>query len=213
MLNARQYNSPASVHDEIELPATVNYVQGGTRSDASYAPGSQELPPTPGYATYIASSTTIAGVDTRRSRLGLWEVQVTRINAGGATVYDSDQAVTRTLREGTGSGIIAGIAVEDESIKLGLFPEAVGTGTAVPLLVGGGTFTIGVWAFGECAWATTDAWITSAEPPTFTVSSYIAREFTATYGANATGASRTGTIVFTHTASGQTKTLTVTQPG
>ena len=209
---ARQYNSPASVHDEIALPSNVNYVQGGTRSDANYAPGSQELPATPGFAAYIASTQTIAGVDTRRSRLGLWEVQVTRINAGGSTVYDSDQAASRTLRPGTGSGVIAGVVPPAGStIALIIFPDTSGASNGV--VVAGGNWTVNVWSPSAFTWSTTDAWITSAEPAELPGGSFTAYPFVLSYAANGTAAARTGTVVFSNATTGETKTFTITQPG
>lgn len=209
---ARQYNSPASVHDEIELPSNVNYVQGGTRSDANYAPGSQELPPTPGFADYIATTQTIAGVDTRRSRLGLWEVQVTRIEAGGATVYDNDQSASRTLRPGTGSGIIAGVIPPQGSVlQLNIYPSTSTQTNGV--VAAGGQWTVNVWSSSAFTWATADAWITSAMPVELPGGSYTAYAFVFDYAANGTGSPRTGTIVFTNASTGETKTFTITQPG
>lgn len=209
---ARQYNSPASVHDEIALPDSVNYVQGGTRSDANYAPGSKELPPTPGFANYIATTTTIAGVDTRRSRLGLWEVQVTRINAGGNTVYDSDQSIARTLRPGTGSAIVAGVVPPDGStIQLIVSPDT--SGQANGIVVAGGNWIVNVWSSSAFTWSTPDAWITSVEPVEIPGTGYTAYPFQLSYAANGTGIARVGTIAFHNAASGETKTFTITQPG
>lgn len=101
---ARQYTTPATVHADVELPAQVNYTQGGNLTGVKNGPGSQKLPATPGFAAFMATATTIAGVDTRRSRFGLWEVQVTRINAGGANLYQGDQNISRSNRPGTGTG-------------------------------------------------------------------------------------------------------------
>lgn len=209
---ARQYNSPASVHDEIDLPSNVNYVQGGTRPDANYAPGSEKLPATPGFATFIASTQTIAGVDTRRSRLGLWEVQVTRIEAGGATVYEDDQSSSRPLRPGTGSGVIAGVVPPAGSVvQLGIYPSL--SEQANGIVAAGGDWTVNVWSPSNFTWATGDAWITSALPAELPGGSYTAYPFVFSYAANGTGVARTGTIVFTNPSTGETKTFTIIQPG
>ncbi len=209
---ARQYNSPASVHDEIELPSNVNYVQGGTRSDANYAPGSEKLPATPGFADYIGSASTIAGVGTRRSRLGLWEVQVTKINEGGSTVYSSDQSAQRTLRPGTGSGVIGGIVPPSGStIALIISPQASDQSSGV--VVAGGNWTVNVWSPSAFTWSTTDAWITSAEPAEIPGGSYTAYPFVLSYAANGTGVARVGSVVFRNGSTGETKTFTITQPG
>ena len=211
---ARQHNTPATVHDEIELPALVNYVQGGSRTDASCAPGSQTLPSTPSYAAYIASTTTIAGVDTRRSRLGLWEVQVTRLNAGGATVYGSDQSSPRLVRSGVGSGAVNGVFPPSGStVPLIVFPASADQDSGTRVVVAAGSYTLQVWCAANYTWATTDSWLTSAEAVEQTGSPYLSNPFVLAYGANGTGAARTGTIVFTHTGTGETKTFTITQPG
>lgn len=231
---AKEYQSPASVHDLIELPGIINYVQGGMRSDSGYGPGSESLPATPGFAAYIASTTTIAGVDTRRSRLGLWEVQVTRINAGGATIYN-DQANLRIKRAGTGTGII-----EDQDAifasTLTIYPTTADSSASVAPTNLAGTYQIAVWSksdainspdpldFGDVirvavpvTWVINNAWITTTEPaeilpynddPARTV-----YPFQIAYGANGTGLPRTGTITFTNSQTGVTKTFTLVQPG
>jgi hypothetical protein len=163
---ARQYNAPASAHGEIELPASVNYVQGGSRTDAYNAPGSKTLPATPGYDAFRASSTTIAGVDTRRSRLGLWEVQVTIINAGGGTVYSDDDSAQRIVRPGTGSSPVAGGSGPGEIV----FAFVDGEGNAsTPIMANssGGEYTIRVYSKVTFAWFIPAAYagiISSVEP-------------------------------------------------
>lgn len=211
---ARQHNAPATVHDEIELPALVNYVQGGSRPDAICAPGSESLPATPGYSDYIASTTTIAGVDTRRSRLGLWEVQVTRINAGGSTVYASDTSTSRIMRAGTGTGDLNGI-IPPAGVAVYLFtsPSSADENSATRIVIAGGSFTFSVWSANPFTWTTPDSWISSAVAAVQPGSPIEALDFTFTYLANGTGAARTGTIVFVNSTTGETKTFTVTQPG
>jgi len=232
---ARQYDAPASVHAEIELPGVINYVQGGTRSDAGYGPGSESLPATPGFAAYIASSQTIAGVDTRRTRLGLWEVQVTRINAGGATVYGSDQSAARLVRPGTGTGVLD---FDEEAFlakTLSVFPVIADTTARVAPSHLGGTYQIAVWSqtdainstdpndFGDIiripvgvTWVINDSWITSTEPvevnPYDADTGRTAYPFKIAYSANTTGAERRGTIVFTNTRTKAQKTFTLVQP-
>jgi hypothetical protein len=233
---AKQYDAPASVHDEIELPGIINYAQGGSRSDSGFGPGSQTLPATPGFAAYIASTTTIAGVDTRRSRLGLWEVQVTRINAGGATVYNNDQASSRTLRPGTGTTIFP---VEEAVLAvktLSIYPILADQNATVAPSHLGGTYQIGVWSKPEAmnitgpintgdielvassvTWAVDVPWISSTEPPVFNPyfkeTGRTTYPFKLTYAANGTGVERRGTIVFTNTRTKAKQTFTLVQPG
>jgi hypothetical protein len=85
---ARQHNIPSTVHDEVALPTGVNYAQGANGTgDTATGYGAASLPATPGYATYAATTTTVAGVTTRRAKFGLYEVQVVEIQKGGSNVY------------------------------------------------------------------------------------------------------------------------------
>jgi hypothetical protein len=229
---AREYQSPAAVHDEIELPGVINYAQGGMRFDSGYGPGSKNLPATPRFSDYMAMTTTIAGVDTRRSRLGLWEVQVTRVNAGGATVYDDDQSSARTLRPGTGSGILE----DDQEIvgarTISISPATANATSAVAPSPLGGNYTIKVWsdptfAYGPpplyeiiytavpVTWDINDLWITTTEDPEilpYSPAGQRSAKFVITYSANNTGVERTGTITFRNSATGAEKTFTLVQP-
>jgi len=195
---ARQYNIPASVHGEVELPAVIQYVQGGSRADAFNAPGSKTLPATPSYDAFRSSSTTIAGVDTRRSRLGLWEVQVTVINAGGGTVYSDDESATRIIRPGVGSDPIAD-ATGDGEITFNL---VTGRPTS-PVIASsaGGVYTIRFWSTKTVAWTIPTAYasiISSVEPVgiTPTAENFNQYDFTVTVSANATGSTREAFVAF-----------------
>lgn len=87
---ARQYNIPPTVHGDVPLPGNVNYVQSGTLpSNTGTATGRASLPATPGFSDYNNSTTTIAGVTTKRTKLGLYEVQVVEIQEGGSTIYQT----------------------------------------------------------------------------------------------------------------------------
>ena len=238
---AREYQSPAAVHDKIELPGVINYVQGGMRSDSGYGPGSEDLPATPGFANYKAMTTTIAGVDTRRSRLGLWEVQVTQIQAGGATVYSDDESTSRTLRAGTGSGVIVDVeaAILDKTISI--YPLIANESAPIAPSQLGGSYTINVWSKPDAVnstdpsdfndiiivgipvtWDIQSAWITTTEPAE--ILPYLRADnsaglqprssyrFDITYAANNTGVERTGTIVFTNSWTKAKKTFTLVQP-
>lgn len=209
---ARQYNAPASVHEEIELPGVVNYVQGGTRADANYGPGSKTLPATPGVTTFLTSRSTIAGVNTRRSRLGLWEVQVIKLNVGGAEVYEDDQSVSRTLRPGTGSGVIDGYGNPAELTAF-IVPRSLGGAGDPPALDTGeiGRF-IRISTKNTLSWESDSAWLTSTAPVEIPASSYTSYKFPFSYTANSTGSSRTGRITFTDSVTAATVVFTVIQP-
>lgn len=85
---ARQHNIPPTVHGVVTLPAAVNYSQGANGTGGTTTGvGAASLAATPGYAAYAATTTTIAGVTTRRTSLGLYEVQVVEIQKGGSNVY------------------------------------------------------------------------------------------------------------------------------
>ena len=235
---ARQYNSPASVHDVIELPNQVNYVQGGSHQDSNVSPGSKTMPATPGYSAYRASTTTIAGVDTRRSRLGLWEVQITIIEAGGATVYQDDESSSRIVYPGTGTGIMASQPIIELN-SLYISPKAVGSESTPSITSIAGTYK--VWVSGKIqavgdfydpiktapniTWSTNASWISSSAPNPFIQERFMSRyydwddpmmfkpyDFIFNYSANNTGAARTGTITFKNGITGEKKICTITQP-
>jgi len=210
---ARQYNTPPTVHDVVDLPAQVNYTQGGGMAGTTLGKGSASLPATPNFAQFIASTTTIAGVDTKRSRLGLYEVQVVKIHAGGATIYGDTS--NRIERPGTGSGVISPPGDLTVSVWISpgeLLPAAtVAFGRAI---AAGATANISVWAIksfdieidpAAASWISTTATLSqSAAWPT-------AHTIPITYAANATGVERTGTVRFV-AVDGKFVTLTITQP-
>lgn len=201
---ARREMTPVCVHDEIELPAVINYTQGGGLADAKGGQGSKTLPATPGFSAYKASSITTAGVETRRSRFGLWEVQVTKIFEGGSTVYRNDQSITRGIVPGTGSGNYPGY-IDPRSVyvvwasPVYFFSNALAPDKHIP--PAGGTVTVKVWAKQAWNWEFYNpadaAWIT----PNFAAQvesddDSIPIEVTFTFAANNTGSARECMFLF-----------------
>lgn len=209
---ARQYNTSPTVHDVVELPAQVNYTQGGGMAGTMLGKGAASLPATPGFAQYIASTTTIAGVDTKRSRLGLYEVQVTRIHAGGATVYSD--TVQRPLRPGTNTGDIIPPGL---TVSVWISPDTLTPSTFSAFgraVAAGATVNISAWAiknFDIQIDAAAASWISTTASLSQSSAWPTARNIPITYAANGTGAERTGIVRFV-AEDGKAVTLTIIQP-
>lgn len=199
---ARQYTTPPTVHDDVPLPAVVNYTQGGGMSGVANAPGSQKLPATPNFSSYIASTITTAGVETKRARLGLWEVHVIKIHAGGATVYGGDENVFRTKRSGTGSGTVPGQGGGLPTVTIWRQPKAntpTNVNPADRTYAGGGSFTLRVWALEDWEWSVANLqpgpdWLTCTESPGQSATYPDYKDLVFTYGPNNTGDRLAATI-------------------
>jgi len=68
-----------AIHDAVELPAGINYVNSSDSTPSAGGAGRLTLPATPNYNEFISANLLTLGVDTKKIDYNLWEVQVVQI--------------------------------------------------------------------------------------------------------------------------------------